>query len=380
MEPKVSFIVPCYKLAHFLPDCVNSILSQTYGDFEVLIMDDCSPDNTAEVAAEFKDPRVIYVRNEANLGNIRNYNKGIELSRGRYVWLISADDCLRSRHVLRKYVELLDEHPEVGFVFCPAMSLEEGKETGVDGWTAWPGDEDRIISGREVVRRSAYDCAVASPAGLVRRDCYARIGVFPEDLPRTADYYLWAMFATKYDAGYFAEPMVCYRKHASSMEKIATEEQPVSLFEEKLRALWLVKKEVEKAGIHGVTSDFHRGLTQAYTWRLVDREVKNAPYGRAWNDAIKEIHDNASDEKEAEEILRLIRAAWPSALATGYAWHGAWHYQRGRFDEAVAAFRSSLSLNPWGIKPRIYICASRLEQIFGIRLIPWLKSLKRAMP
>jgi glycosyltransferase involved in cell wall biosynthesis len=51
MDPKVSFLVPCYKLAHFLGDCVNSILAQTYGDFEVLIMDDCSPDNTPEVAA-----------------------------------------------------------------------------------------------------------------------------------------------------------------------------------------------------------------------------------------------------------------------------------------------------------------------------------------
>ncbi len=379
MEPKVSFVVPCYKLAHFLADCVNSILSQTYGAFEVLIMDDCSPDNTPEVAAEFKDPRIIYIRNEPNLGNIRNYNKGIELSRGRYVWLISADDCLRSRHVLQKYVDLLDKHPEVGFVFCPAMSLEEGKERGVDGWTAWPGDRDQIISGREVVRRSAYDCAVAAPTGLVRKECYTRISLFPTHLPRTADYYLWAMFATTYDAGYFAEPMVYYRKHASSMEQVTTQEQPVSLFEEKLRALWLVKKEVEKAGIQGVRSDFHRGLTMTYTWRLVDMEVKNAPYGRTWDAAEKEIRDNASDEKEAEEILQLIRAAWPSALATGHAWSGAEYYQRGQFDRAIASFRSSLLLNPWGIKPRIYICASRLEQLFGIRLIPWLKLLKKAV-
>src|ERR1700758_36533 len=90
--PMVSFVVPCYKLAHFLSDCVHSILAQTCGDFEVLILDDCSPDNTAEVARSFRDSRVHYVRNENNLGNLRNYNKGIGLSRGRYVWLISADD------------------------------------------------------------------------------------------------------------------------------------------------------------------------------------------------------------------------------------------------------------------------------------------------
>jgi tetratricopeptide (TPR) repeat protein len=380
MEPKVSFIVPCYNLAHFLTDCVNSILSQTCGDFEILIMDDCSPDNTPEVAALFKDPRVIHIRNEPNLGNIRNYNKGIELSRGRYLWLISADDCLRSRDVLQKYVDLLDNRPEVGFVFCPTMSLVNGEEVGVDGWTTWPGDKDQIISGREVVRRSAYACAVAAPAGIVRKECYARKGLFRTDLPRTSDYYLWAMFATMSDAGYFAEPMVYYRQHPSSMETTATQQQPVSLFEEKMRALWTVKKEVEEAGIQGVSADFHRGLTREYTWRLVDMEIEKAPYGRTWDAAIKEIRDNASGEKEAEEILQLIRAGWTSALATGYAWKGAGYYQRGQFDKAIAAFRSSLSLNPRGIKPRVYILASKLEQLFGIRLIPWLKTLKKAMP
>src|SRR5947209_11370258 len=86
-KPKVSFVVPCYKLAHLLPECINSILSQTFKDFEILIMDDCSPDNTEEIARSFKDPRVKHIRNDPNLGHLRNYNKGIELSRGRYIWL-----------------------------------------------------------------------------------------------------------------------------------------------------------------------------------------------------------------------------------------------------------------------------------------------------
>src|SRR5580704_11101803 len=93
--PTVSFIVPCYKLAHLLPECVTSILSQSYRQFEVLILDDCSPDNTREVARSFHDSRVKYVRNEKNLGHLQNYNHGIAMARGRYVWLISADDRLR---------------------------------------------------------------------------------------------------------------------------------------------------------------------------------------------------------------------------------------------------------------------------------------------
>ena len=77
MKPKVSFVIPCYKLGHLLTECVESILAQSFTDFEVLIMDDCSPDDTPQVAQSFKDPRVIHVRNEQNLGHLRNYNKAL---------------------------------------------------------------------------------------------------------------------------------------------------------------------------------------------------------------------------------------------------------------------------------------------------------------
>src|SRR5262249_32156328 len=121
MNPTVTFVVPCFKLAHFLPECIGSILSQSYRDFEVLIMDDCSPDSTPQVAQSFNDPRVRHVRNERNLGHLRNFNKGIGLARGEYIWLISADDRLRRPYVLERYVQLLQAHPEVGYAFCPAV-------------------------------------------------------------------------------------------------------------------------------------------------------------------------------------------------------------------------------------------------------------------
>ena len=88
MSPKVTFVIPCYNLAHFLQTCVNSILAQTYGEFEILIMDDCSPDSTPEVIRCFDDPRIRYVRNAVNLGHLANYNKGIELARGKRFFLV----------------------------------------------------------------------------------------------------------------------------------------------------------------------------------------------------------------------------------------------------------------------------------------------------
>src|SRR3981081_4624729 len=135
MTPTVSFVVPCYKLAHLLPECIDSMLCQTYGDFEVLIMDDCSPDKTPEVAESIQDDRVKYIRNDANLGHLGNYNKGIKLTRGKYVWLVSADDYLRRAYVLPRYVNLLDRNSQVGYTFCPGVGVRNGRETQILGYS-----------------------------------------------------------------------------------------------------------------------------------------------------------------------------------------------------------------------------------------------------
>src|SRR5260370_1822088 len=128
LKARVSFIIPCYKLAHLLSECVGSILSQTHQDFEVLIMDDCSPDNTPEVARSFQDPRVKHIRNEQNLGHLANYNKGISLAQGEYIWLISADDSLRSTQVLQRFVRMIYHAPNIVYVFFPTLQLVTGQE------------------------------------------------------------------------------------------------------------------------------------------------------------------------------------------------------------------------------------------------------------
>ena len=213
--PLVSFVVPCYKLAHLLPECIHSILSQSYGNFEALIMDDCSPDNTAAVARSFQDPRVQHIRNDPNLGHLRNYNKGIGLSRGKYVWLVSADDYLRRPYVLQKYVDLLEQSPRVGYTFCSGVGVQNGVETGVVDYSRH-GEHDRIIAGRDMLKSLLETNTVLAAAVLARRECYEQVSCFPLNLGETGDWYLWSVFALFYDAGYFAEPMVCYRQHELS--------------------------------------------------------------------------------------------------------------------------------------------------------------------
>src|SRR6267142_4966294 len=148
--PTVSFVVPCYKHGHFLAECVGSILAQTFEDFEVLIMDDCSPDETPVVARSFTDPRVVHIRNEQNLGHLANYNKGIDLARGKYIWLINVDDYLRRPYALEKFVAVMEKVPTAAYVFCRAFSVRDGTETQPH---AVHGTVDRVFDGGEFIKR-----------------------------------------------------------------------------------------------------------------------------------------------------------------------------------------------------------------------------------
>src|SRR4029077_1650216 len=180
-DPKVSFVVPCYNLAGYLQECVKSILSQTFPDFEVLIMDDSSHDQTPEVANSFSDSRIKYYRNESNLGHLRNYNRGIGLASGQYIWLISADDSLRCSYVLEHFVGAMERTPNAGYVFCPVMDVDDhGSKLGT---YSFHGAVDRTFHGREFLKRLLYGNLVPSASGMVRKDCYDRLGAFPLDMP-----------------------------------------------------------------------------------------------------------------------------------------------------------------------------------------------------
>jgi hypothetical protein len=235
--PIVSFVVPCYKLAHLLPECVNSILSQDYAEFEILIMDNNSPDSTPEVAQSFRDPRVRHIRNESNIGHIRNFNKGISLARGKYVWLLSADDKLRSPHVLSRFVDAMERNPGAGFVFCRSTELHDGKETGIARW-ADSGDQDRVWNHPDLfVRLIDSNCIVMSSV-MMRHTSLEEAGPFQLDLPFATDWHMWCMLALRFDVVYLAEPMVCCRFHEESLTSQYSQEHTRICVADELTVLW----------------------------------------------------------------------------------------------------------------------------------------------
>ena len=308
--PTVSFVVPCYKFAHLLPECVHSILSQTFTDFELLIMDDCSPDNTAEVAASFADRRVKYCRNDHNLGHLSNYNKGIGLARGQYVWLISADDYLCKPYLLERYVTLLNRQPSVGYACCAGLWLEDGRQTGVVPYSRYT-DVDCIVPGQQFLTTLLKGNLVLAASGLVRRECYARFGAFPLDMPYTGDWYLWCLFAMHYDVAFFAEPMVCYRLHPQSMTSTVMAEnrqQDIGLTSS-LDLILAVKQQADAAGFAGVANDCLLALGHIYGHRLLSQHYYDQLLTLTWAQFEASLRELGVLEPEKAIIRVALRAA-----------------------------------------------------------------------
>lgn len=130
---KVSFILPAYK-RRFLKEAIASILAQTYRDFELVVVDDCSPEDLKSVVDEFQDERLIYHRNEVNIGGrdlVKAWTHAMEFATGEWCVLASDDDVYH-RDYLKEMIALTEKYPAVDLVHCRNADIDsEGKITGV---------------------------------------------------------------------------------------------------------------------------------------------------------------------------------------------------------------------------------------------------------
>lgn len=336
-NPIVTFVVPCYKLAHLLPECINSILAQTFSDFEVLIMDDCSPDNTPEVAQSFHDPRVKYIRNDSNLRHLNNYNKGIGMSRGKYVWLISADDYLRKPYILEKYVGLLDNYPNVGYVFCPGFGVQDQIETRVLGQYSDREDKDRIIPGHVLLKKLLRGNFVLSPSGMVRRECYDKVSFFPLTMPWAGDWYLWCLFALYYDVGYFADPMLCYREHHDlSMTSKLTRESLEGCVAEEVSIPWIIRKRAIDDGFAKVAKECLNAVAETYGRIIASEHYRESSFFMNFGALEESLRQYTSSETEQNHVRARV-----------YERVGNQFYWQGDLASAKRFYQTAIKMDPW---------------------------------
>ena len=123
--PEVTIAIPTYNRASLLKEAIQSVLNQTYKDFELLICDNASTDNTNKVVSTFSDPRIKYHKNKNNIGMMNNWNKCVELSQGKYLMILGDDDKLYPEF-LGTSLKIHGDHPEIGFSFahCNKVNLK----------------------------------------------------------------------------------------------------------------------------------------------------------------------------------------------------------------------------------------------------------------
>ena len=339
---QVSFIVPCYRLAHYLAECIDSILSQTYPHIEITVLDDRSPDNTETIAREIvaahPDRRISYVRNTENLGNIRNYNKGIGLASGKYIWILSPDDRLRNPQIVERYVAVLELRPDIGFVFCPAHVVRGGKDTGPRAPSLYRLD-DAILEGPQLTKDiidNNFELIAASV--MVRKECYERVTVFPNDMPHRGDSYVWALFAMRYATAYFREPMVDYRVHDASMMSTLARENMARVVEDDIAVPWRVKAEAEAFRQNDVIAHCWDSIVLAYRNALIGVVCR----GHAFALTVPEVE--ASLDRWEPDLDRRARVR--NRLATRMYLSSLGELRRGRLKGARKALANSFSLDP----------------------------------
>jgi hypothetical protein len=224
--PKVSILVPNYNYARFLDQRLGSIERQTYRDFEVILLDDASTDDSVRILKRFaREHDCQLVCNEHNSGNaFKQWNKGLKLATGQYVWIAEADDYADERF-LETLVGRLEQNPECGLAYCNSSAVDASghiidlvRPTMYDvDLTRW--QRDFVGSGREeCIRYLIRENTIQNASAVVfKRELCNVVGVADESLKLAADWKFWASLLCVSDLAFVAAPLNCFRTHGFSV-------------------------------------------------------------------------------------------------------------------------------------------------------------------
>lgn len=224
----VTIAIPTFNGARWLPEAIASAMEQTYARIEILVVDDASDDDSAEIAASTGDDRVRVVRNERRLGLARNWNRCIADARGEYLKFVFQDDLLDPACV-EELVTLMRESLSVGLAFTPrTIALEEPDDPAARRWAArfsQPhrrfGSLKRVNPGRDLfdrqLSRSPFRNWIGEPSVvLLRTDLVRTLGGFNERLHQLVDADMWLRLMFHADVGFIDRPLATFRIHGAS--------------------------------------------------------------------------------------------------------------------------------------------------------------------
>lgn len=233
-KPLTSVIITCYNYGRFLEEALQSTLNQESQKIEVIIMDDCSTDNTQEIGEKWsKEYGAKYLRNEINLGTPRNIDCGIRNSEGEYIVHLDADNRLRPSFI-EKTREIMEFKPEIGIVYtdCAVFGPIARQISSQSTWWRNKREEGDFLIweffdfDRNRLRQRNY----IHGGSLFRRQCWEDVKGYETCIHpnRAEDYSFWYHICLEkgWNAHYLKEPLLEYRMHSREQRSIRQPKRP----------------------------------------------------------------------------------------------------------------------------------------------------------
>ena len=208
-DPKVSVILPTYNRAHLLPRAIESVFSQTSSDWELIVVDDGSTDETPQgIRPYLADPRVRFIRKEGEGVTARTRNAGVRIAQGEYVAFLDDDDLFLPEK-LERQVAWMDAHPPIGLLYS-SIQVVDGEMKPLRVMPPNPGRSFLELFQENFIQVAAV---------LVRRKCFDRVGFFDESLSGSEDYLMWLKIAGQFPIDYLPEPLAIYCRHGENKSR-----------------------------------------------------------------------------------------------------------------------------------------------------------------
>jgi len=243
--PIISLCMPTYNRAGMVREAIDSILAQTFADFELIVSDNASTDGTEDVIRSYKDPRIVYSCNPTNIGCHHNINKCLSLAKGEFIGIFMDDDIMMPDNLSQK-MALFRKHPSVGLVHSKYHVID-GAGALVRSNTNWGHGPDRdtdvVEDGQEVLKQMLLSRNIINmPTVVFRRCCYEQLGGFDDAFAHADDWEYWMRIAVHYDIGFIASPLVKWRVHSGSLTSTEVQSRNTFLSHEGLREELLAKR------------------------------------------------------------------------------------------------------------------------------------------
>ena len=210
LNPKVSIVIPTYNRADFLPKAVQSVLNQTYGDWEMVIVDDGSIDKTEEIVKGYKEARIRYILHKSNLGLSAARNTGIKNSRGEYIAFLDSDDEWFPEKISCQMNIFQKENSKCDVVCTSGYMIKNDKIIGVKAIPANLGN---------FYEKFLFENITWTSNVLVKKECFKKVGLFDENLESCEDWDMWIRIAKYYKFVFLEMPLAKYVIHPGQLSE-----------------------------------------------------------------------------------------------------------------------------------------------------------------